>query len=722
MSIALIVLVFASFINITLGVVVLLRNPRSGLGRSFAAISVALTAWALANFFTEQATVLSQNIFFNRLAFVFAFLSVLTMLVFSYVLRRKQPIRSGELPIIILTIVLLSAFSATDSAAGSVTKESGELVFWVGDLAVVWAVLLLAVLVMTIRNLVIIARTGTAREKNQARAISIGMSMTVILALTTNIILPAISAENGISSFDYAKFGPSTTVFTVFTTAFAIIKHGLFDINRLIARSVAYTLTVLALISLYSFLLRVVVAPIVGHDLIAQNQTVYISLFSAFAGLTFQPLKSFFARVSGGLFYRDDYDLRAALEAMSNALVANAQLEHVMKSSTDMIYDTLKPTNLKFILLKDNKVYKQVSVGDPAKHLKTSDIQFLLKIKSELTLSDWEIDTENYSQLSSLQLGVVQRFKIQGGYTVLLLAGAKKNGSIYSSKDKSFLRISAKNLEVAVEDALKYREIQEFNITLKQKIEEATKKLKLANKNLKELSQTKADFVSMASHQLRPQLAAAEGFLDLLKLSAEDRLIKDEQENLMYAQRSLQRMMHIVFGILETAAQESPVISLSLRPYDIATLVRDETIQIKRQNKDRSFQIEAKSGRNTASVNIDPEKIKEVMYNLLQNAVDHTKSGDTVRVSISQKNGFVTVSVQDSGKGMPESVVAKVFDRFYRAESSIINRPSGTGVGLYVVKLFVEAHGGSVLVSSKLDRGSTFSFMLPVNGAKLSEK
>jgi two-component system sensor histidine kinase ResE len=114
-------------------------------------------------------------------------------------------------------------------------------------------------------------------------------------------------------------------------------------------------------------------------------------------------------------------------------------------------------------------------------------------------------------------------------------------------------------------------------------------------------------------------------------------------------------------------------------------------------------------------VNIDSHRIKQVLHNLLENAVDHTAKGDAITVTAIQQGDWVEVAVTDTGEGIPPEDIPNIFERFYRVDKSRSRATGGSGLGLTIAKSMVEAHGGKIDVQSEPGQGSRFAFTLPVS-------
>jgi signal transduction histidine kinase len=118
---------------------------------------------------------------------------------------------------------------------------------------------------------------------------------------------------------------------------------------------------------------------------------------------------------------------------------------------------------------------------------------------------------------------------------------------------------------------------------------------------------------------------------------------------------------------------------------------------------------------NLSSVNIDYQRISQVLRNLLENAIKHTPNGGKITVSAVQQESFIRVNVEDDGEGIPAEDLPNMFERFYRVDKSRTRHAGGSGLGLTIAKRLVESHGGTISVQSELGKGSCFSFTLPAS-------
>jgi signal transduction histidine kinase len=229
---------------------------------------------------------------------------------------------------------------------------------------------------------------------------------------------------------------------------------------------------------------------------------------------------------------------------------------------------------------------------------------------------------------------------------------------------------------------------------------------------LRRLSALRADFVSLVSHELRSPMAAVIGAARTLEerwheLNADQRtaflaLIADETN----------RLATLIGDVLDTSRIEAGTFSYRFTEVDIAELVRATVAGFALHQDEVS--VAAHADGDVPSVRGDRERLRQVLRNLLENAVKYSPAGEAVDVRSRAENGCVLVTVEDSGPGIPAEQQGLIFDRFGRANVGL-GKP-GTGLGLFIARSIAEAHGGTLSVASAPGRGATFTLVLPVAG------
>ncbi|WP_245650384.1 sensor histidine kinase [Nocardia harenae] len=218
-------------------------------------------------------------------------------------------------------------------------------------------------------------------------------------------------------------------------------------------------------------------------------------------------------------------------------------------------------------------------------------------------------------------------------------------------------------------------------------------------------------FVADASHELRTPLTTIRGFAELFRQGA----TSDPALVMARIEREAQRMGLLVEDLLMLARMDADR-PLDLAPVDLLTLASDAVHSARvlaGAGAEHTIELAVRPGTGTLEVLGDDTRLRQVLSNLLSNAMVHTPAGTTVTVRLTPAADEVLIEVADTGPGLPAEEAERIFERFYRTDSSRTRASGGTGLGLSIVRALVTAHGGTVTAASEPGRGTTFTVRLP---------
>lgn len=251
------------------------------------------------------------------------------------------------------------------------------------------------------------------------------------------------------------------------------------------------------------------------------------------------------------------------------------------------------------------------------------------------------------------------------------------------------------------------------NLLLDEELEEASIRLRQQNRKLKELDKSKDEFISMASHQLRTPLTTVKGYLSMVLEGDVGPVTEAEKDYIKKAYDGAQKMVYLISDLLNVSRLQSGKFLIENKPTNLAELVESEVGQLQETAKEREITLVYHKPENFPTLNIDDNKIRQVVMNFLDNAIYYTPSGGTVTTELNVTDSETAFTVTDTGIGVPASLQHHLFTKFYRAENARKARPGGTGLGLFTAKKIIAAQGGAIIFKSTEGKGSTFGFSFP---------
>lgn len=228
---------------------------------------------------------------------------------------------------------------------------------------------------------------------------------------------------------------------------------------------------------------------------------------------------------------------------------------------------------------------------------------------------------------------------------------------------------------------------------------------------LKRLEQVRKDFVGNVSHELKTPMATISGFAETLMAEGNDSENIKEFSSIIYDEA--QHLSQLISRLLELSRLESGKLELQYADVVLSKVINSAIINIKKHYSDSYPNIKVEMMKDDITVKGDYELIRQVVTNLLENAINFSPFGEEIVIEVTENDIEVKVTITDQGEGIPSTDLPRIFERFYRVDRARSKKTGGTGLGLSIVKHLVENHGGTVGVTSNIGMGSTFFFTLP---------
>jgi len=228
--------------------------------------------------------------------------------------------------------------------------------------------------------------------------------------------------------------------------------------------------------------------------------------------------------------------------------------------------------------------------------------------------------------------------------------------------------------------------------------------------DLAHAEQLRRNLVADVAHELRTPISNIQGYLEAIR----DRVMKPNAATIRSLNEEAALLSRLVNELQELSLAEAGELKLVYQAENITTLIKQAVTPWQPKVAAKEIALSLDLPDNLPLVNIDWQRVNQVLHNLLENAVAYTHKGGTINVAATTQGDWVEVCISDTGEGIPAEDLPNIFERFYRVDKSRARVTGGSGLGLTIAKRLVEAHGGKITVQSKLGKGSRFSFTLPI--------
>lgn len=672
----------------------------------FAATCGSLTLWQANIFIADSVT--TNLTFWNNLVFLWPILAVASVFFFILSIGHKM----GELSIesavgksrrastvVLATACLQLILVPSGQLFSNVTfnPATQEYIFERGFAYPLYLILLLLQLVFVgyylLRNLHD-SKTDSI-ERHALKSVLVTVTTVAAYAVMTNVLIPII--------FDSQRYiGLGILAVDIFSLGFAysIIRYRFLDIRIYAFRTGVYLIVVALAAAAYALFASIIVTRILHLDLTGLALFV-LSALTVIIAISFRPLSAFFNRLTSRLFYRDYYEPQDVVDRLTALLVGTVDLDEIMRGSAAVISDTIKPNSLKYLL--------HYFPADKQSEL----LEHLSKSKQNVIVTD-DFDFSEHESLRKLlrknEIAMALRLKTTHEDLGFIILGPRRSGALYSTGDRRLLRTLSDSIALGLQNALRFEEIEAFSDTLQQKVNDATRQLRHSNEKLKQLDETKDDFISMASHQLRTPLTSIKGYVSMVLDGDAGRVSPLQQKLLGQAFISSQRMVYLISDLLNVSRLRTGKFIVEPTVCNLAVMVQDEVKQLVETAKGRNLTLIYHKPDYFPDLMLDETKMRQVIMNFIDNAIYYTPAEGKIVVELKEGPKMIEFMVIDNGIGVPKSEQHHLFSKFYRANNAKRARPDGTGLGLFMARKVILAQGGATIFKSQEGKGSTFGF------------
>ena len=713
-------LIIAGVMSLVFGLMVVANQPRQPATRFFFVLTVGIALWALGIAAFLATNVLAAALVYLRVYYIGAALIAAAMIsVATHIGARRTtkyvPVTAWVLFGIIASMIIVRV----DWLIAQVALNDHTVVIHPIGYFIYMAYFMLLFLVA----LIILAHQARRRSallvRSQLRLISYAYGIAGSVGMVFNLLLPAVGC------YDLIWIGPLSTFIFIPLAYLTIVKHRLFGLKDAAVRTIAYAmllslLTIVYYVATYS--ISAIISALSGHDT-GGIPGFWGVLAALFLGFLFQPTKQFFDRLTDKLFYRQGYTIESFVDEIGQILLHTMGLRLLTTRLAACLTRLIKARQVIFAVYDDGRFRIFGSHGHtrpPQVDLTELAVQYQLEQLDDVAVVE-SLPDRLRRTMKLQKIAIIMTLSLQDDIVGFVLIGEsqKKN---YVERDLSMLRAVRGELAIAIKNAQSMEEVNELNTELQQRIEAATQELRMSNQQLQRLDEAKNEFISMASHQLRTPLTSIKGYLDMLLQGDLGPVRPTQKAVLREAFSSSERMVQLINDFLSISRLQTGTFTMNRQLASLSDIVRSEVALLKVVAKQRNIVLSVHIDEDVPTLDIDAEKLRQVIMNMIDNAIFYSKEQTTVKVSLCCDTQEVVFTVEDQGIGVPKAEQSGVFGKFFRASNARKRRPDGTGVGLFLARKVVLEHGGSMIFTSKENKGSTFGFRLPIDQPRIRKR
>jgi signal transduction histidine kinase len=703
-------IIVTSITQVILALFVLLQSRNSLSNRLFFIIGIASLGWALSNYLTIDYIHSSGLIYVVRLILFFVVIQNTFFYMFGKTFPERQWKHSSRWLVayllfsVVAAVVTLSPYTFT-----AVVIDNGLPVTTAGPAIVVFMLHAAISILFAFRGLFKRLAHTTGAEKTQIQILLFASFLIWVVVPITNFAITPL-----MNTTFFIRYSPLYTFVFAAIIAYAIVAQKLFDIRAALARTIGYLMIVVSMTVVYGVgLFGVIDVLFPRTDQETLRQILSVILITPLA-LLFERTRKMFDRITNRLFFRDGYDTQAVLDSMGDVVVNEIDLYRLLHNTRRVLSDALKVSSIDFVLIKGDRPLLEASKSKVISQPLLALSARIEKQHQDLIVVD-DLSPSNVLRpyFKQAEVALSLQLKVKQQVVGYIIFGAKRSGDIYSSQDKRLLTLVANELAITIQNALRFEEIESFNLTLQAGIDEATRKLRRTNEKLKALDEAKDDFVSMASHQLRTPLTSVKGYISMVLEGDAGKLNATQRKLLEQSFISSQRMVYLIADLLNVSRLKTGKFVIEAAPVNLADVVQQEIGQLTEVAAGRQLDLKYEKPSSFPSLMLDETKTRQVIMNFVDNAIYYTPAGGHITVKLIETPSSVELRVTDTGIGVPKHERQHLFSKFYRAANARTARPDGTGLGLFMAKKVIVAQGGAIIFETEEGKGSTFGFVFP---------
>ncbi|MBD3245249.1 MAG: GAF domain-containing protein, partial [Candidatus Moranbacteria bacterium] len=425
-------------------------------------------------------------------------------------------------------------------------------------------------------------------------------------------------------------------------------------------------------------------------------------------------------KYSSDIFFFKGYNPKKIIKDLIIKLSKIVKLEELYEILSEEIRNVLNVEDMSVLVIEEDKENKSQCISQscslnykPIKEngqicQKAKEKKEII-VRDELGLSQKKLKQEMDKHSAKVIVPLLHKDKLRG----IIIIGEKENNGGFSREDLEFLEVFQPQISLILENILLYREIKDFNKTLKRKVNEQTKELQEKNIHLQKLLIMRGEFLNIASHQLRTPVTVIKGMSDML---LNEKVPNNKRKKFLKGiSQKAHKLSVIIHDILSAAEMDTEEFNLEFEKINIVELI-NKIIEAKKEEIEKNnLKLNFKPPKNKILILGNERYLEQAILNLINNSIQYTPAQGKITIKIEDKKEEIILRIADTGIGIPSKNIPQLFDKFVRAKNATKVYTDGSGLGLFIAKKIVEAHknGKIYIEKTQVNKGTTFAIHLP---------
>ena len=717
---------FSGIIQVGMGSFVLLSDTENREKRFYFLSALFLGLWSLSIFFYSNPVLFDTTIWL-KIVYTMAYFMTLGLILFAtvYPVELEKKFRKFFLLTFVYMFIVTLIMWFTDSIVLSTVhmSEAHNTIATMGPLYILYGLPEFITAIYVVGYYIKQTRTLSGIEKRQVQHYVAGGIIMLVPVLLFDFVFPLV-----FDNTQYYKFSTIGNSIWTIIVGYSILTIRFLD-TRVVLGGVVGTFLKSLVIAIFISLVLFIVRPLWEIDFTGVG---IIKLLALSAVLTvileniFKKIESFLAEK----YIYSNYNPVKSLRLLNSKNSRKLDLDSIISNLLSLIKQSFKSEFVFIILFDgDGKLIKNKQEGNAEvafedivqtlnewKNLNSHRILIYSELNNNKRAGKLIIDKKRESILTFMRknsIEIIFSLRERDRFDGAVLIGPNPNRNSYTVGDIDFLDSIVQNTQISLVRAFLYLELQTFNQTLQQKVNEQTQELQRKVKQLEEARRKENDMIDIMGHELRTPATVIKLNIGLL----EKYINSNPEEFKKYLDRigsAVETEIGLINTLLTSAKLEGNKVEIKHNKIDLK-----EEIEMSIHGHEKELKEGVTFNKNIDKdlpyVYADKIRVAEVLNNLISNAIKYTDKGN-ISVIAKTKGEYVIVSVKDTGQGISKEDLERLGQKFYRVnnylESEIV-RPGGTGLGLYITFGLVRLMGGSMNVQSEVGKGSTFTFTLP---------